>query len=258
MSNLTPEVRTDKNGNAVTRWMRSLGKKRQPAAPPAPVATRETPVSIPHYKQVSIELWGILHPMNGYDHSSRLAANIEVISRIDPVLLQRITQSARDNDFDRNHWTDRLHLSDNLNHSDHAKLEEELSAFRTALDVNVILHHLTDHGIAISEQSPHLYQTTVSLLLNDGVIQNPSSELIQALTVIAYIKGQGNAAPWKKGPNEVSDIYNSLEADVAYIVDHLDQVVTLLPELISRGTHDHNIIDMLLSSNAQALREGEL
>jgi hypothetical protein len=257
MSNLIPEVRTDKNGNAVTRWIRSLGKKRSTTSAPAPVIEPEDPAVL-RSEQATMELLGILHPMGNYGISSPIAAKIMVVFHKDPALLQRITEAAWDHDFDREHWMDRLHLSDKLNYSQPEKLEEELIAFRTAIDVNVMVRHLSDSGVIINEQSPYLLQAAVSLILEDGGLKDPSSQMVQALTVIAYLKGKPNAVPWKKGPNKVSDIYNSIAADADYIADHLEQVVPLLPELISRSTHDRNIIDILLNSNAQVLRDGEL
>lgn len=254
----TTELLTGKTGNAVTRWIRSLGKKRFHTNISSPVNELERHTHTLSGKQADMELWRIFHSTQDYVEDSCLATNIRVISHTDPVLLQRIIQSVRDEGFERGYWKDRLHHSEDLNHNSPAKLEEELSAFRTSLDVNVMLRHVANHGIIIDWQSPRLYQATVSVLLNDGNVKTPSSELVQALALIAYIKAQPNAVPWKQGPNKTSDIYNSLAADASYIVDHLEQVTLLLPDLISRCTHDWSIIDMLLNSNVQALREGEL
>lgn len=50
----------------------------------------------------------------------------------------------------------------------------------------------------------------------------------------------------------------SESADAAYIADHVEQFMELLPELHARKTYDRTVIEMLLNHEAQALREGEL
>jgi len=278
MSNPIPEARPDKNGNVITRWIRSINKKRYRTAILSPVIEDEDDMhdnSAPSHEPEIIELFGLFHPKNDYNPEGSLAQRIRIIAAKDLTLTRRITEAIRNSPDEREYWLDKFHLSKNLRYVyvnesrsvidyDPESLERELQEYRIALSVNAVLRTVghncnTPIGINPTSKEPvHLlYQEAVALVMGNVPAEKPLEDLTKAITMIIYIRGL-------EGPNGqfpldwYASTHTSISADAAYIADHVEKVMELLPELHARKTHDWTVIDMLLNHDAQALREGEL
>lgn len=271
MSNLTPEVRTDKNGNAVIRWIRSFTNKKPAAVFPTPVITvtaspksetaLTTPVASPKPSSEieAMELCGLLQPTTHYDGNSRLGINANFIARRDPELLQKITHAVRGNAAESEYWEHKLGRSNIIQNGYTDEVEYNLSECHIATAINPLLHIIAniDPRIRMHSAEPHQYRITVSTLMKEGGITNPPEALAQAVTLISYIKGRHTDEAWiAESGGHVS--YRKIAADAKYIAAHLDQVIGLLPELRSRKAHDRGTIEMLLNADVQVLRDGEL
>lgn len=273
MNNLTPERPTGRNGNAVTRWIRSLNKKRTNIVSSSPVIEEEGySDSDPSNEPTIIELFELLHPKDDYSPDHSIAQKIRIIAKKDLSLIQHITEAAKTSPDEREYWLDSFYLSKNLktvapwgNETHHfidpdpEQLERELTLFRTALPVNRMLRALGHNcNVPVRNDPPYLtYQGAVALILKDGNITNPSEDLTKAITLITYME---KLQVFKSGSpaDGNATTYSRLSADAAYIAEHLEQVMELLPELVTRGTHDRAVIERLLANDTQALREGEL
>lgn len=280
MSNTIPEASTDKNGNVITRWIRSMNNKRYRTAIPSTLIEDEEEMysnAAPSNEPETIELLGVLHPKNDYNHEGSVAQRIRTIAAEDLTIIQRITEAARNSPDEREYWLDKFHLSKNLRaissygdkpryliDHDPEAIQRELREFRIALTVNEVLRtvgHNCNTPIGInptSEEPIHLlYQEAVTLVMENVNVKTPLEDLTKAITMIIHVRGT-------EGPNVrfpldwYASMHSSISADAAYIADHVEQVMELLPELHARNTHDWTIIDMLLNHDVQALREGGL
>jgi hypothetical protein len=266
MRNLLPETSTDKKGNAVTRWLRSLRKTSNEVedAPSLPVdpyggITGEEDRFIPENQKDVSDFLESIGSQNTPAANSPLLRKVRIIVNSDIDLSRSIVQAARSSEEDREYWADQISLSSNIGSYEQEKRELELSHFRIALPVNSILREI-GHNFNKPMQNDHPYllpSEFVYLIMTNGNITNPSDELTKVITLMAYIKdirkfGSSGQVDWNLSPS------NTLLADATYIADHFEQVIGLLPELVTRKTYDRSVIDMLLNHDAQALREGEL
>lgn len=254
MSNLIPEVRTDKNGNAVTRWIRSLGRKTSDRTLPAP-ALAGRPIN--REPQI-MELCGLLQPTAHYDSHSLLATNLKSIADKDPELLQRITSAARASAAEGDYWESTLRMTD-MTRGTPEDRERKIDRFRISLDINPLLNRISNSGgdVSMNGKASHQFRRVIGTLMIESNISDPPAELTQAVTMITYIKSLHTDASWSE-PDGGYTTYKMIEKDAAYIADHLDQVEGLLPELRIRKSYDRATIEMLMNSETQALREGEL
>lgn len=254
-NNLVPEVRRDKNGNAVTRWIRSLSKNRTPTTLPSP-ALQQAPRTTRN-EQAAMELFGVLMPMTQYKPDWSNARNMCVIAEHDLELLNTITRVSRNNVVDADYWADRLD-ADRLATMKPDDLQLELNKYRVALTANTTIHDIAEAtNQSMSRSALHMNNTTVQLLIENGNLHHPDNNLIKALTVISYIKGIQDADAWKPA-SEGTTVYEGISSDAHYIAEHYEEVMELLPELRSRKTHDKNTIEAMINNDTKVLREGEL
>lgn len=256
MNPLMPERRPDKNGNVVTRWIRQFAGRGSTASLPAPVA--KTPKrSIPIQNEIG-ELCNVLQP--GVIHlNTLLNDNIGFIADRDPEMLGRIKAAVESSPSHMGYWEHKLGRGNVMSNGSQANHERNLDECRVSLAVNPVLDDIARNGgdASMSGKDPHAFRQIVGRILDDGDISNPPEELVKAVTLIAYIRGLHTDGSWGD-PDAGLVTYKSIEKDAAYIVDHMDQVEDMLPQLREREAYDRDTIEMLMNAPSASLREGML
>jgi hypothetical protein len=251
-NNLVAEKRPDKNGNVVTRWIRSFTNRGSSANIPAPVAVETKRVRA---NQTEInELCSILQP-NETSPDSRLRMNLEFVADHDPELFDRIAKVSQSSEPERFYWSSMLGGSLDMCRGSRDSQEYDLQSCRTALVVNSLLRSIADGGGDVDMGSdPRMFRIWLGDIMNSSNISHPPEELTKAIALILYIRGMHKGEDYYDG----FIYYEDIADDASYVVDHLDQVEAMVSELRARKDCDRETIELLMSAPSAALYEGML
>jgi hypothetical protein len=256
MNPLMPERRPDKHGNVVTRWIRQFTSRASSANLPAPLGAEPKRNRL-NQNEVD-ELCTILQP--GIIHPSTLLKNnIEFIADRDPEMLGRIKTAAQTNTLHMDYWEFKLGKGNVMSHGKQGNHERNLDECRISLAINPVLDDIAHNGgdVSLSGKYPHQFRQIVGGIMDDGDISSPPEDLVKAVLLIAYIRGLHTDESWGD-PDAGLVTYKSIEQDAAYIVDHMDQVEEMLPQLRERKAYDRETIELLMNAPTASLREGML
>lgn len=260
MSNLIPEQRPDKNGNLVTRWVRSFGKKRSPKPIPAPPSSPSLGALPSDREKQYKDLSKVIQDALQFGSMDNIEVSVETIARYDPQLLDRMTESiAADTEFQSMYWSEMLgnkHFNIDANPD---RLEDTLEKFRATFAVNSMLDRIADRS---GNTKNDVYDAlsmgdTVHAITRGKVPDKDFDATISAVTAVVCIKQltlDFSVTTVHGGPMKYSDVWN----EAKYIVSRAHEVGDILPELVKRGTFDRGTIDALLAAPTSTLREGSL
>jgi hypothetical protein len=251
-----PERRPDKHGNVVTRWIRQFTSRASSANIPAPVSAEPRRNRL-NQNEVD-ELCTVLQP-GVVPPSTLLQNNIEFIADRDPEMLGRIKVAAQSNSVQMDYWEYKLGKGNVMSHGKQGNHERNLDECRIALVVNPVIHDIAYSGgdVRSGGMGAHAIRQIVSSIMETGEISNPPEELIKAVLLIAYIRGLHTDESWGE-PDGGFVTYDSIDKDAAYIIDHMEQVEDMLPQLRERKAYDRETIELLMNAPTASLREGML
>lgn len=258
MNNLHTEKRPDRNGNIVTRWVRSFGKSTSNARIPAPFnASRK---KSPELEAEIKELCGMLQPPEIKQWSDLLENNVSFVAEQDYDLFQRITKSAQFSPHENDYWESTLGLGNPFRKQSREEQQSLLSDMRATLVIVPLLERIAAQGGDVGPTSGpdrFLFENIVRDYMVSGQIVDPSDSLVAAVVMTAYATGYPDPTGKAKGRSTFLD-YASVKDDVEYIASRVEEVEAILPELTERRAGDREMIDRLLNAPAPSLHEGML
>lgn len=260
MSNLIPERRADKRGNIVTRWVRSF-KKKPTQSLPAPWPSLAMPDLKGNPLRAEItRLCHVLQPSELLTPSSLLTSNVAYIAKRDPELLERITVASESDSEERDYWEHRLGRGPNLTNKSRNEQRYTISGLKNAFVIHSVLQRIADSGGDITPSGKDrmgMDAMVNGIILTDGEITDPPEQLVEAVTLIAYIKGLHTPDSWDHEDGGYMT-FAGISSDAGYIGGRLDEVEAMLPELRARKAFDRATIEALRDSPSQVMRDGEL
>lgn len=248
MGNLIPERRTDKRGNVVTRWVKSLTdtKHRKPVPPP---------VFSPEY-EANEELMTRLFPYVDDRRGKDLRPNVAFLRENLPDMVDRIT----DNSVEAlGYWRECLQ-GEKLYASSPEEYDDVVERYRRREKLVPVVERLTN------TLEDHKWLGTAYLRKFIGAVEQVSDQMpaeewdskFEALTTACFLT-ENHVEEWTEKEVELYDLsYADLSSKVDYILGNRKQVDEALPELLKRGTCDLQIIKHMAESPARAIIEGEL
>lgn len=262
MRNLIPESRTDKNGITSTRWVKPYPSFNfSGSAIPMPIASVQEPVDLTYEVLIIREL---LQSENDTFHTSRMIGdNLRYIGDRDVELLMRIKAVASGNPL-ASFMLRNLVKKDGFYATNSPMSvrdpnfapEQGMKEIDTALHIIPLCSRLeTRLGFDEFEFGAEGYMLiqSVTRTLKREDVTGLSAERTLALAMVTYVR---DSIDFGEGDDEIS--YTGVENEIDYIVDHLDEVESLLTELYARKAYDQETIESLLSAPAQAIRSGLL
>lgn len=260
MSNLIPEQRPDKNGNLVTRWVRSFARRDSAKAIPAPVAPARTTVPMTDARERQYkDLSQSLRESMSFGTRSNIEPSVETIARYDPELLDRITEAVKTNpEFEGEFWSEMFGNRHIVSDASPKRLEEMLEKCRAAFAVNPLVKRIAESGGNLSSDVHSAMQIgDVVNSITRGKVHENFDETIGAVTMIAYVKQLHMDASWSATDGGYVSYTDILE-EAKYIASRADEVEAILPELLKRKAFDRTTIDALLDAPVRVLMEGAL
>lgn len=312
---LQPVKRADKNGNIVTRWIRSFRKSAEPTTPlPAP-ELKVTDSSKPYYHQFNLALEeSRREQLSGYDpygdddihidykevdrlqkeinaetervktilfpdgntyrdndreyNPESLRENLSLLIRHAPELLDKVIASCNRNEMlERDYWANLISSSTLYPTSareTNESVDHFLNYYRVSLGTISCMNRLKDEGLPLVSNdwetvSIWKYQSQVDALLEThrSMGKSFSEETAEATALFAYIRDWYHLTPF-----DIRDTpsvrYEANKEDIEYMAQNLESVYSVLPELLSRGVTDSDLIKAMIESPASVLNEGEL
>lgn len=259
MSNLIPERRADKRGNIVTRWVRSFSQKKPSKSIPAPWPSTAMPDLKGNPLETEIaHLCTVLQPSKAMSPSS-LVSNVSYIAQHDVDLLNRITAAAETSRDECSYWEFRLARGQVLVKKSREDKQYAISNLRNTFAVKSALDRIAASGGDIMPNGTDRMgmDSSVNGILRDGELIDPPEQFVEAVTMIAYIKGTHTPDSWDEEDGGYLG-YSDISDDAGYIGGRLDEIALMLPELRARKAYDRATIEALRDSPAQVLRSGEL
>jgi hypothetical protein len=254
MSNLIPERRTDKRGNVVTRWVKSLTDQKLRKPVPAPVFSL-----VDHVKLEAIETFMTqLFPYKDERHGKDLRPNVEFLRENVPYLVARIT----DGDVsveELGYWRGYLQ-GQKLNAHTPEEYDEVVERYRRKQELLPVVARLTN---TIEDNK---WIGTAYLRKFVGAAERLSEQMpaeewdskFEALTTACFLT-ESHVGEWKEKEVELKGLtYADMSSKVEYILSHREEVDEVMPELLKRGSCDLQIIKDMAESPARAIMEGEL
>lgn len=284
MSNLTPEQRPDRNGNIVTRWVKSFknrkASERTPLPPPAPSydSYRETP---PEQEATALkppkmdfeprrslftearDALAIIEDAEYYGgHDSTCSDNIDFVIDYDPELMRKVISYCED-DTQQNLFMQQVfahqHISPHAgNRSNYGYRREQsqsqvdgrLDRLRKSMVIGAAALRLfaTNHE---KDWTRSYGLTYLDLTVRDLAPEvGASEEKLRACTAIAYVHGA-----YKHGGG--GGQFGITQSEIEFFTDNIDQIEPFIPQLLERGTTGIDMVrDMI--NGASALSEGAL
>jgi len=255
-----PEQRSDKNGNVVTRWVRSFTKKGATKPIPAPISPARSTVPMTGYRdQQYKELSQQLRESLNFGERSNIQPSLETIARYDPLLLDRITESIEaDPAFNLEFWAEMFGNKHIISDADPQRLEYMLEKCYAAFVINPLVQRIADSGWHLGRDVYSAMQIgDVVDAISRGKITENFDETIGAVTMIAYVKQLHLDASWSATDGKYVT-YSEILEEAKYIATRAEEVETILPELLKRGVFDRGSIDALLDAPVRVLMEGAL
>lgn len=260
MSNLIPEQRSDKNGNIVTRWVRSFTRRDSAKTIPAPVVASISAVPMTEDTETQYkELTEVLQETLKFGTRSQIPDSLETIARYDPELLDRITDSAMNTVMEREFWAEMFGNKHIISDADPKRLKDMLGKCRSALVVNRVVKMVADDsGWKINGDAfGALHIGDVVDSITRGKVDENYDATIMAVTMISYVKQLHLDAAWSESDNSYVD-YDEVLKEAKGIATRAEEVEVILPELIKRKAFDRETIDALLDHPVPVLLEGAL
>jgi hypothetical protein len=262
MRNLIPENRTDKNGITSTRWVKPAAALNPTGiAIPMPIASIQEPIDLTYEVLV---IRGLLQAKNDTVHTDRMIGdNLRYIAERDTGLLNQIKVVASENE-PASFMIRNLIKKDGFYavNSPMSVRDPSFDPERGMRELETALHmiplctrlekRLGCEEFECGSDGYILVQSITRKLRQEGVT-GLSAEQTLALTMITYAR---NGVDFYGTDEDIP--YSDIERDIDYIVDHLDEVEGLLPELHARKVCDRATIESLLTAPARAVRDGIL
>lgn len=254
MNSLIPEQRPDKNGNIVTRWVKSLTGQKPRKLLPAPVSAPVDLLKLEAIETLMTQFFPYIEDRHGKD----LRPNVEFMLENLPYLVDRIA----DGEVSVNevsYWRsilqrEKLHAGTPEEHDD------VVERYRRKRELIPVVERLTK---GIDENgwrgAPYLRKFI-------GAVERVSEQMpaeewdskFEALTTACFLT-ENHVGEWTETEVELYDLsYADLSSKVDYILVNREQVNEVLPELLKRGSCDFQIIKDMAESPAKAIMEGEL
>jgi hypothetical protein len=249
--NLIPEKRADKRGNLVTRWVKMFGGSNDSAKDlPSPgMAVTKPSRKFSPEQQASL----IAKFEARYNPDSSTNENIKYIADKDPVLIEQISNAVHGGDnVDLGFWASMVRNGSRIEYM--PEPADHLKKMRESLVVFPLMRQIAARGgMDIESNEPHDVVYTVHETMKTSKIRKPDEETVAAVAAVVY----GTRAYIWNGEITTPE-YKNIRNDVEYVKDRLEDMVHILPDLRRRNTMDRGVIESLLSSPTQAMREGEL
>lgn len=262
MSNLIPERRTNKNGVTSTKWVKpDANPSFAGTAISMPIAAVRKPIDLTYEVLV---IRGILQAKDDTVHTDRIIGdNLRYIAERDTGLLNQIKIAA--SEYEAATFLIRTMIKKDGFYEINSPMsirdpgfdpEQGMRELRTALHMIPLFARLEERlGYDEFESGSDGYMLVQSITrkLRDEGITELSAERTLALTMISYVRDGIDFYDEDEGIS-----YSEAEGDIDYIVDHLDEMEVLIPELRTRKACDRATIEPLLKAPAQAVRDGIL
>lgn len=260
MSNLIPEQRPDKNGNLVTRWVRSFTKMVSAKPIPAPVAPARSMVPMTEAREKQYkDLSEYFRECLNFGTRSNIEPSMETIARYDPELLDSIAEAVEDDPkFAGEFWAEMFGNRHIIGDASPKRLEEMLEKCHAAFPVNTMVKRIADSGgnIGSDVYSAMQFGDVVNSITRGKIAEN-FDETIGAVTMITYVKQLHLGGSWSAADDE-HVTYSEILKEAKYIATRAEEVEAILPELLKRGVFDRESIDALLDAPVRVLMEGAL
>lgn len=264
-NNLVADKRPDKNGNLVTRWIRSFGGRNTAMTIPAPAApslpgehklrsVRMTEEREQQYMYVARKLRVTLE----FGNRNNIEPSLETVAKYDPDLLDRIEKSVDSSDFDSRYWAEVFGNQAGLSDEFPKHLENMLRRHHASFVVNPLVQRIAASGGGLGGDVFSAMQIgeVVDNITRGKPIED-FDETIAAVTMIVYIKKLHIGASWSDAENQ-RVTYSQILEDAKHIATRVDEVERILPELYQRGVYDRETIDILLGAPSPSLMDGLL
>jgi hypothetical protein len=184
---------------------------------------------------------------------------VAFIAERDPELLKRITEAAEADAEECTYWENRLGGRIAILNQSREDKQFAISVLRNTFAVKSVLNRLAASGgdIKPTGRDRLSMDSTVNGVMRDGDLIDPPEQLVEAVTLIAYIKGLHTPESWEQEDGGFIT-YADISEEAGYIGGHLDEVEAILPELRARKAYDRATIEALRNSPSQVMRDGEL
>ena len=227
-SHLIPEQRPDRNGKLVTRHVRPRTGAVGGRTIPAPVS------------QVESTMAQFAETLPSWSNSEKLLPSLRVIAHANQQLFSAMMRSYLNGTREEQGvWRcvfNEEEAGDEIDEMHYRRMIE-------LVPLSVAIFPDAPPGYRASMVDKHASASEARLAIFPG---DGSYSLVKARIIIA--EAERKSAPRSGDRSE----------DIAYISQHLDEVIPLVPELVKRGTASADIIRELLNSDVKAIREGVL
>lgn len=259
--NLTPEKRPDRNGNVVTRWVRSFNKFTpvEPLpAPPSPVSRKTEKVNAARTKLVASGIYSTSNASRAGDYSE---LNLRLLLNYSPELFEAVMESVDLRGSEKYCWQQLIMRTQN---QPGTSRDQFLLPYRCSLIGYPMMNR-------IAEIDPRFYPMRNgiqdSMMRMDGlmrVVLQPvsetgteiSDETIEAVAMFVYVGGLYD------NPKRIEYVdnlfYADNERDIEYLASRIEEARDILPLLSERKTVSREVVESLLDNPSPALREGAL
>lgn len=260
MRNLIPEIRTDKNGVTSTKWVKPTSAPSFAGEGiPMPIASASKPLDL--YQEVT-QIKNLLHADDNSVLSRTTAillSNLHIIGEHDMSLLMKIKQVASAGELEAKLMKHLLKKDGNFAYVTDPgfSIEHAIDNLRTATYLMPLCSRLEQRfGDDIFDLGGEgfLMMQSVWKSVQRSSGSGLDEERTTALGLIVYIRGAYEVEFDEDDNFSYADIVN----EVDYIVEHLDEVESLLPELHARKAFDQETIESFLRAPSQAVRSGLL
>jgi hypothetical protein len=260
MSNLTPEQRPDRNGNIVTRWVKSFKRdSRKANRIPAPAVTQPQ-VSPDVNTSLYREALAMLQRNDG--HKQGLCyTNTKFVIDHQTGLLRQVLDVCRADENHKDFWSRRFsnqYVAPQVGENGwehgggpseplvNAKLERVRKTLITTNEASRLLAK-DDEDPAFRVRAMYYIDAAATRLASTS----PSEQRLRACALIAYIHGvpQGRV---------FADNLKVPEDQINYFVENLDRIRLFAPQLLARNTTDIAFVKDMIEGTSAALAEGAL
>jgi len=253
---LVPELRTNKNGVTITRWVRRYPKPSEVAAfPPRPPTPTDGELGA---NGKDLLLKTIIPTAKLYgEKRERTLKSVEFLSGIVPDLLDRIAVACDSGGAEREEW---MRLLGSVNYAPMERFEPGITrrGIERALTVFPYIGSLcgssVDESIR-SEYMDHYYEIATFLIEESGRREAPENET-KAMVLACYIRGITPEMSWEQRGME--SLYSEMKDDLGYLSSHLEEIEPFLDELVKRKEFSRGYVESVLATEARSLTSGVL
>lgn len=266
VSNLIKKTITDKNGVTGTRWVKPDNSPSRPfsgAKPPAPAHPANDASA--RMQDAMEQLYMDRSTMEGNAYE-----NMWFLAQHAPDCLNRLVDQLSSSSDLSLLWHDKLErmpmFSVNRDERDRElsiqTWERRLDLYPMGIDLIQSIGDHSDNPAVLRGYTASVDNKVYDLLsfgtntMTRHATEKPDPELAKAVALICIIRGAYDERLWRIPSAHLQ--YAAIEDDAEFIKDHVEEVTSMVPELVARKSHDRELIESILNVESQALREGML